>query len=108
MNDNCTGVGISEHSSSNQFANSFAGGLGLAAGAHLGNTAANKDFTGTCTSGTTTCNVTFATPYASSPVCVANNTSAINPVKVAASASGVIFTGTSGDVIAYACFGNPN
>jgi len=112
--DNCTGVGVSEHSSSNQFANSFAGGLGLAAGAHLGNTAANKDFTGTCTMALGVCpTVFFANPYASNPVCTAawQSGTLTGIVKAAVTTSMLNITSsvtTDTATIGYICTGNPN
>lgn len=81
------------------------------AGAHLGATAANKDFAGTCTLGTN-CAITFTNTWVSAPACVATDTTGANAVKAVTSGGPPVttltITGTGTDVIAYACFGNPN
>jgi len=88
--------------------NAFAGDLALPVGGHVGNTASNSDFTGTCTLGLNCANIPFNDNYASAPVCVATDTSAANAVQVTALANKVTFSGTAPDVIAYVCAGNPN
>jgi hypothetical protein len=52
--------------------------------------------------------VTFAKPFTNAPVCMGTDQTAANAVKIAPTNTTAVFTGTTTDVIAYACFGNPN
>jgi len=104
----CSGQGISVITTSNQFPNSFSGGLAVSQSAHIGATSMNGDFTGTCHLSSGTCTVGFTAQYAHTPVCVANDTDAASAVKVAASTTQVIFSGPATDHVAYVCMGNPN
>lgn len=52
--------------------------------------------------------VTFKTPFANAPVCTANDQTAANAVKTAPTATTLVLAGTTTDVIAYHCLGNPN
>ena len=83
------------------------GNTGGAMAAQKINQSAATKFAGTCTLGTS-CVITFATAYTSTPVCIGTDQTAIAAVKSAPSNTGVTFTGTGTDVIAWACFGNPN
>lgn len=77
-------------------------------GQHYGSSLTNKDVANTCILGTS-CVVTFLTPYSSTPVCLANDLTSANPVRVTSiSTNGVTFTGTGTDTLNYLCFGNPN
>ena len=76
-------------------------------GAHFGFSAANPDAVGTCTLGTN-CAITFTNAYAIAPVCVGTDQTAAAAVKSAPTTTGVTFTGTGTDVIAYQCDANPN
>jgi hypothetical protein len=71
------------------------------------NQTASSSFAGTCTLGTS-CAITFSTAYTSTPVCVGTDQTAAEAVRAAPTASGVTFTGTGTDVIAWMCIGNPN
>lgn len=62
---------------------------------------------GTCTLGTN-CLIVFATPFSTAPICIATDQTAPNPVKATPSKTGVRFTGTGADVLAWVCVGNPN
>jgi Pectate lyase superfamily protein len=80
----------------------------LAISQHLNQGAANT-FAGTVALVTGTATVTFPTAYNSAPVCTANDTSAIAPVRVQTTATTITLTESSGtDAIAYICVGNPN
>ena len=57
-------------------------------------------------SGTTT--VTFKVPFANTPVCVATDQTAANAAWSAPTATTIVLKGTGTDVLAWACFGNPN
>jgi len=76
-------------------------------GAHLNSGAPNGDLSGTCTLGTN-CGITFTTPFANSPVCVATDTIAANSVRVVTTPTTATFTGTGTHVLNYVCVGNPN
>lgn len=69
-----------------------------------GTGAADPDVKGTCTLGTN-CAITFATAYGTAPVCVGTDQTAAAAVKSAPLTTGVTFTGTGTDVIAYVCLG---
>lgn len=71
------------------------------------NQSAASNWSGTCTLGTS-CVITFGTAYNSTPVCIGTDQTGANAVKSAPGTTGVTFTGTGTDVIAWACFGNPN
>lgn len=62
---------------------------------------------GTCTIGTN-CTVTFGTAFTATPVCIGTDQTTAAAVKAVPGTSGVTLTGTGADVIAWACFGNPN
>jgi hypothetical protein len=80
----------------------------LAISQHL-NQGATGQFAGTVALVGGTATVTFPTPFASTPVCVANDQSAIATVKVTPSASSLTLTQSSGtDTINWICIGNPN
>jgi hypothetical protein len=80
----------------------------LAVSQHL-NQGATGQFAGTVALVAGTATVTFPTPFASTPVCVANDQSAIATVKVTSSASALTLTQASGtDTINWLCIGNPN
>jgi hypothetical protein len=80
----------------------------LAISQHL-NQGATGQFAGTVALAGGTATVTFPTPFASAPVCVANDQSAIATVKVTPSASSLTLTQSSGtDTINWICVGNPN
>jgi len=80
----------------------------LAISQHL-NQGATGQFAGTVALVGGTARVTFPTPFASTPVCVANDQSAIATVKVTPSASTLTLTQSSGtDTINWICIGNPN
>jgi len=73
----------------------------------------NHDAAGTCSiSSGTSCSVTFATAYGSTPVCVANSSATASGVIAitSISTSGATFTvPTSGSyTVYYQCFGNPS
>lgn len=63
---------------------------------------------GTATLAGGTVAVTFPTPYIVPPVCVANDTTALNPVMTSTTTTTLTLTGTGTDVVSYGCFGNPN
>jgi len=80
----------------------------LAVSQHL-NQGASGQFAGTVALVAGTATVTFPTPFSSTPVCVANDQSAIATVRVQPSATAVTLTQSSGtDTIAWICIGNPN
>lgn len=79
---------------------------GFISGYQIDQTQAGK-YANTCTLGTN-CTITFATAYNSTPVCVANDQTGQHPVQPTPSTTGVTFAGTGTDVVAWACFGNPN
>jgi hypothetical protein len=80
----------------------------LAVSQHL-NQGASGQFAGTVALVGGTATVTFPTPFASTPVCVANDQSAIATVRVQPSTTSVMLTQSSGtDTIAWMCIGNPN
>jgi len=80
----------------------------LAISQHL-NQGATGQFAGIVALVGGTATVTFPTPFASTPVCVANDQSAIATVKVTPSASSLTLTQSSGtDTINWICIGNPN
>ena len=80
----------------------------LAISQHL-NQGATGQFAGTVALVGGTATVTFPTPFTSTPVCVANDQSAIATVKVTPSASALTLTQSSGtDTINWLCIGNPN
>lgn len=80
----------------------------LAISQHL-NQGASGQFAGTVALVGGTATVTFPTPFASTPVCVANDQSAIATVKVTPSATALTLTQSSGtDTINWLCVGNPN
>jgi hypothetical protein len=80
----------------------------LAISQHL-NQGATGQFAGTVALVGGTATVTFPTPFASTPVCVANDQSAIATVRVTPSASSLTLTQSSGtDTINWICIGNPN
>jgi hypothetical protein len=80
----------------------------LAISQHL-NQGATGQFAGTVALVGSTATVTFPTPFASTPVCVANDQSAIATVKVTPSATSLTLTQSSGtDTINWICIGNPN
>lgn len=65
---------------------------------------------GTVALSSNTATVTFTKPYNSAPICVATDQTTAQLVKAAPTATTVVLSDTVGatDVIAYACFGNPN
>jgi hypothetical protein len=75
---------------------------------HLTQPSGSHDVAGTATLSSGTVTVTFATAFASAPVCVATDQTAANAVKVAPTTTNLVITGTGADVIAYQCIGNPN
>jgi len=80
----------------------------LAVSQHL-NQGASGQFAGTVALVGGTATVTFPTPFSSTPVCVANDQSAIATVRVQPSATALTLTQASGtDTIAWICMGNPN
>jgi hypothetical protein len=80
----------------------------LAISQHL-NQGATGQFAGTVALAAGTATVTFPTAFTSTPVCVANDQSAIATVKVTPSASSLTLTQSSGtDTINWVCIGNPN
>jgi hypothetical protein len=81
---------------------------GSTLGAHINSPVANGDavFTVTLSGGTAT--KTFTTAYGSAPVCVGTDQTAAAAVKIAPTTTTAVVTGTSTDVIAVGCFGNPN
>jgi hypothetical protein len=78
----------------------------ISIGGHVSQITAGT-WSGTCTLGTN-CTITFSSAYASAPACIGTDQTAANPVKSSPATTGVTFTGTGTDVIAWACFGNPN
>lgn len=86
------------------------GGINLlqhSANTHVGYTTANGDVAGVCTLGTS-CAITFTNAYVAAPACQGTDQTAIAAVKAAPTTTGVTFTGTGTDVIAYHCDANPN
>lgn len=86
---------------------------GGANGGSLGVLHLNQPTSGTDVAGTKTLSggagtVTFATAFASAPVCTANDQTAANAVKVTTTTTTVVFAGTTTDVVGYICVGNPN
>lgn len=80
----------------------------LAVSQHL-TQGASGQFAGTVALVGGTATVTFPTPFSSTPVCVANDQSAIATVRVQPSATALTLTQSSGtDTIAWICIGNPN
>ena len=80
----------------------------LAVSQHVNQGAAGT-FAGTVALSSGTATVTFPTPFNSTPVCVANDQSAIATVRVQPSATQLVLTQSSGtDTINWICIGNPN
>jgi hypothetical protein len=80
----------------------------LAVSQHL-NQGASGQFAGTVALVSGTATVTFPTPFKSTPVCVANDQSAIATVRVQPSVTALTLAQSSGtDTIAWVCIGNPN
>ena len=80
----------------------------LAVSQHLNQGAAGT-FAGTVALSGGTATVTFPTAFNSTPVCVANDQSAIATVRVQPSATQLVLTQSSGtDTINWICIGNPN
>lgn len=52
--------------------------------------------------------VVFSPAFVATPVCVANDQTALADVKPVPTNTQVVFTGTGADTIAYACYPNPN
>lgn len=104
-------VNLQKNGSSNIGVGGHLGGLGTTA-----NTTASPAGAwafGTVASSSSSATVTFAKPFAVAPVCVATDQTTANTVKSAPNSNGqtVVFTNsgsTDTDVIAYACFGNPD
>lgn len=65
---------------------------------------------GTVTLSSNTATVTFKTAFTVAPICIATDQTTAQLVKAAPTATTVVLSDTVGatDVIAYACFGNPN
>ncbi len=67
-------------------------------------TSANTDQAGTCTLGTNCSPArSFAATYASAPICVCSDTSAIQACRVQVTTSALTITGNAADVIDYLC-----
>lgn len=70
--------------------------------------AAAGDLAGTKTLSGGAGTVTFAAAYTAAPVCACTDQTAANAVKCSTSTSALTIAGTTTDVIAYVCIGNPN
>lgn len=68
----------------------------------------NTDIIGTLTLSGGAGTLTFAKPFTVAPICVGTDTTATNAVKISTTTTAATFAGTTTDVIAYQCFGNPN
>jgi hypothetical protein len=91
---------VSRYSSNIAYADVTATGL-------FNQTAAGR-FASTATLSGGTVTVTFPTAYSSTPVCIATDQTNADAVKAAPTASTLVLTGNSTDVIAWLCVGNPN
>lgn len=80
--------------------------LGEISGNHMNQIASNH-WAGVCTLGTN-CTLTFPTAFNSTPVCVVSDQTGQHPAQPTPSTTGLSIGGTGTDVIAWACFGNPN
>jgi hypothetical protein len=74
---------------------------------HLTQTAASQ-WAGTVTLSSGAGSFTFPAAFTSAPVCTATDTTAANPVKASTNTTALTLSGTSSDVIAFICVGNPN
>lgn len=79
-----------------------------AAGFHFNQNGASGDLAGTVTLSGGAGTHNFSTAFASAPVCVCTDTTATNVVRCSTSTTALTVAGTTTDVIAYACYGNPN
>lgn len=77
-----------------------------AAGGHFGSS--NPDFLGTKTLSGGAGTVTFVNAYTAAPVCTCTDQTTAAAVKCSTSTTALTIAGTTTDVIAYACYGNPN
>jgi hypothetical protein len=66
---------------------------------------ANTDFAGQLTLASGSVSYGFTGTYTSAPICTANDTTAVNAVKVSATTTALTLTGTGSDVINYICVG---
>jgi hypothetical protein len=65
----------------------------------------NTDLAGSCTLAGGSCSQPFSLTYTSTPICVATDTTAVNPVQVVVTLTGLTINGTNGDVANYICIG---
>lgn len=70
---------------------------------HVATGALNSDLSGFLHLSAGTATYTFAATYATNPICVATDTSALNPVKATASTTVLTITGTASDTVDYVC-----
>ncbi len=73
-----------------------------------GSGGSNTDLAGSCTLTAGTCNQPFTLPYSFAPVCVATDTTAVNPVQVVVTPTSLTINGSNGDVANYICIGRDN
>jgi trimeric autotransporter adhesin len=76
-----------------------------AANISTGSGGGNTDLAGSCTLAGGTCTQPFSQTYSLTPFCVATDTSAVNPVQVVVTLTGLTINGTNGDVVNYICIG---
>jgi hypothetical protein len=79
-----------------------------AANLSTGSGGANTDMAGSCAISGGSCSQAFTLVYSLAPICVATDTTAVNPVQVVASTTSVTINGTNGDVANYMCIGRDN
>ena len=75
---------------------------------HVNQAKSNSDIAGTVTLSSGAATLNFTNNYQSAPACVGTDQTAANAVKISTTTSAATFAGTTSDVIAYACYGNPN
>jgi hypothetical protein len=81
----------------------------LALSAHLNQITGGSDVAGTVTLVSGSKVVTFATAFASTPVCIVSDETTAGAARVSAkSASSFTISGGASDVVSYVCVGNPN
>ncbi len=75
--------------------------------AKVGQTAASQ-WAGLVTLAAGSGSFTFPAAYTNPPICICTDTTAVNAVKCSTTATTLSVTGTGADVVAFACFGQPN
>lgn len=81
---------------------------GLYVSGHVNTASANKDIAGVITLSAGAATLTFTNAFQAAPACVGTDQTAANAVKISTTTTAATFAGTTTDVIAYACYGNPN